>query len=219
MSSTTIAADSLRTFIARMVVTVVTILSGIIVARWLGPHGKGVYSGVLLLVGTVMAIPGGVGAAITYDLARQRKALPDLLPSLVVLFLINTALCAAGAWVWSVFYGWTPTLTVFVAAVPPSIILAWQGGLYIGLGMLRNLNVQLAALALATLAGIVVALTIFHAGVFGALLAWVLCLYGAAAVVVWHVARLTVRAAAGVPLSSVLRDLTRFGAQSSLNTL
>jgi len=217
-SSTTLAHDSMRTFIARLIALVLSVATGIITAKWLGPAGKGVYSGTLMLVSLVMIAPAGIGTAITYELTKQRKSLSDLLPSMGALLLWICGFAWVGAFIWALFRGWSPVLTIFVAAVPCSVVLAWQGGLYIGIGRIRNLNVQSVLLALATLVAVMLAVILFHGGAIAALAAWVVCMYGAAIVVVWHALKLG-RRSIKEPLAPTMRGLVRFGGLSSVNLL
>lgn len=211
-----LAANSVRAFIARMLVTAFSIATGIVVAKTLGPVGKGQYSGVLMIVALMMMIPGGFGSAVTYALTKQRQPLSQLLPALTVVLGAVTLVVCIGAGVWGLVKGWSALLTLFILAVPPSIVLAWQGGIYIGIDRLRNLNLQSAMLAFATLVGVTFTLVALHGRAAGALASSVLCLYGAAAVVVWHVFRLT-RWPREARLSSTLRAMARFGGPSSVN--
>ncbi len=215
--SATIAQNSLRTFVARLIVTVLSVVTGIVAAKWLGPAGKGAYSGTIMLVSIVMVAPAGIGTAITYALTKQRRGVSELLPSAGLLLLSISALTWIGALGWGLLRGWNPVLSIFVAAVPPSIVLVWQGGFYVGLGRLRNLNVQSMALALATLLAVLAAVSVFRGGAIGALWAWVICLYGSAFVVIWHVFALSRRSSREVPIGHITSGLVRFGTQSSVN--
>jgi O-antigen/teichoic acid export membrane protein len=217
-STKTLAHDSMRTFIARLVALVLSVATGIVTAKWLGPSGKGVYSGTLMLVSIVMIAPAGIGTAIIYELTKRRRSLSDLLPAMGALLLWSCGLAWVGALAWGLLRGWSPVLTIFVAAVPCSVVLAWQGGLYIGIGRIRNLNVQSVVLALATLVAVGVAVIVLHGGAIAALAAWLACLYGAAFVVVWHALKLG-RGQSRAPLVPTMRGLVRFGGLSSVNLL
>jgi len=216
-TATTMAYDSMRTFVARLIPVALSIVTGIITAKWLGPAGKGIYSGTLMLVSIIMVAPAGVAGAITYALTKQRRPLSELLPAVAVLFLSLSVLSGLGVIAWGLLRGWGPVLWIIIAAVPPSVILVWQSALYIGLGRLRNLNIQSIGLALATLLGVASAIAVFRGGAIGALLAWLLCLYGAALVVVLHVMRLG-RGPHRAPLGPMLAGLVRFGGPSTINT-
>ncbi|HXN09360.1 MAG TPA: hypothetical protein VN860_06830, partial [Candidatus Acidoferrales bacterium] len=123
-SSTALAHDSMRTFVARLIALVLSVATGVITAKWLGPAGKGVYSGTLMLVSLVMIAPAGIGTAIIYELTKQRRRVSDLLPSMGVLLLWICGFAWIGAVVWALLRGWSPVLTIFVAAAPCSVVLA-----------------------------------------------------------------------------------------------
>lgn len=214
----TIAQNSVRTFFARLIAACLSVVTGIVVAKTLGPAGKGVYSGMLMLVSILMFAPSGIATAFIYALTKQNLGLGDLLPAAGRLLLWFCALGLVGAMVWGALHGWNVVIWVFLAAVPPSVVLAWQGSLYIGLGRMHNLNVQSIGIAIATLAGVALATAVLHAGATGALLAWLICLYGGAAVVVWHALRLE-RPSHGSDVSSTVRGLVKFGAPSGINLL
>lgn len=217
-SSTELARDSVRTFIARTIVMVLSVATGIVTAHWLGPTGKGLYSGTLLLISIVMIAPSGIGTAIIYELTKKGSKLSDLLPSLRMLLLWITGLLWIGAGTWGLLRGWNAILSIFVAAVPSAVVLAWQPGLYIALGRLRNYNVQSVILALATLASAIVIVSAMHGNAIAILAAWVACQYGNAIVVVWQAIRFG-HGSAAAPLGATIRSLVRFGGLSSFNML
>jgi O-antigen/teichoic acid export membrane protein len=218
-TNTTIGRDSIRTLAARLLVSIVGIATGIVAARWLGPAGKGVYSGTLMLVSTVMVVPTGVAGALTYALTKQGRSLSQVLPATGMLLAWLTAAVGLGALVWGAERGWNLPLVVFVAAALPATILAWQGAFYIGLGRLRNLNYQTAGLGIATFVGVGIAVVILHRGVMGALIAWLACQYGAAAVVTAHVLRMARNNNDPIALWPTVRELLGFGGQASANLL
>lgn len=216
-SAGTVARDSIRVFFTRATVVGLTVLTGIVIAKSLGPVGKGEYSGVQLLVSITVCAPAGIATSITYFLTKQQRRLSELLPSLGLLL---TGVCLA-AWLcagaWSIVRGFTMPLAIFAAVLPAAIALSWQGSLYVGLGSLRNLNAQDLGLALATFVAVAVAVRVLHLGAVGALVAWALCLYLVAAVFIVHV--LHVGRGTCTNPGAMLRELVRYGGLSSFNPL
>jgi len=212
-----IGRDSIQTFAARLIAMALSVGTGIVVARWLGPAGKGAYSGLQFIVSLAISMTAGAGASITYMLTNKRRPLPELLPPLGILLLLLTVavwLCLA---LWELWRGSSLPLLIFAAVVPASIILSWQPGLFTGLGALRDLNWQTVGLSLATFASVVVAIKLFHTGALGALIAWTVCSYAAALVVVLWALRFGGVGAATL-LKADLAVLISYGAQSGLNT-
>lgn len=179
-----VGRDSARTLIFGALSGVVGIITGIIVAKALGPSGKGVYSGVLLFHSGVVAVLGGIGSAITYNLTRRAQPLWAVVRPLTILLPIATL----GTWsflaLWAVFKGSSPAWIIMLIVVPASIIIAWQGSLYVSLDRIKKLNHLTTGISLAALIAIAAALFIFHLGVFGALAAWAGTVYINAVIVI-----------------------------------
>jgi len=214
----TIAQNSLRTFVARLVAMLLSVLTGIVVAKFLGPAGKGVYSGTLMAISIVMFAPAGIATAFIYALTRQGRSLDDLLPAAGRLLVWLCAFGVAGTIVWGALRGFSLPVWIFLAAIPPSVVLAWQGSLYIGLGRMRNLNVQSVGIAVATLGAVTVATIVLHLGASGALFGWLGSLYAAAFVVVFHALRLG-RPSRRSDVGATVRGLVKFGTPSGINLL
>lgn len=177
-------AAAAGTLAARVASIVLSIGAGIIVARFLGAEGKGAYSGVQMLLALPVAALGGAGAAITFALTRQRASVRDIFPTLAFVLSGAALLTWSGALVYGLLRGWNIEIVVFALIVPPSIVLAWQPSYYVATAQIRRLNLQTVALALAVLIGIFCAVRLFDRGIAGVLVAWLVCTYLAAAVVI-----------------------------------
>lgn len=66
-----IAANSLRTYFFRIATAVMGFLIGVLIARFLGPSGKGYYSGVFLYYGLLVQVFGSFATAIVYQITRK----------------------------------------------------------------------------------------------------------------------------------------------------
>jgi O-antigen/teichoic acid export membrane protein len=210
-----VGRDSIRTLIASGIVQALVIVTGIVVARALGPAGKGAYSGVQLLQTAIIPISGGIGSAITYYVTRRAQPISALIPALLRVLALLCAMIWLGLAVWALLHGITTIWLVMVSVVPASVILSWQPFLFISLDKIRNLNLQNVGLALVTLISVTLALFLFHAGVVGALLAWVISVYLAASVVVGYAMAAIHNAGASSQLLP-MRELVNFGSRASL---
>lgn len=208
--------SAIQTLAARILIAAVGIVTGVIVARWLGPGGKGVYSGIQTLLAVPIAICSGGGAAITYVLTKQRRSVAELFPALFAIFslLCLASLCAVAAY--ALIRGWTMEGAALALALPPSIVLSWQPSYYVALGRVGRLNAQqlvfAAFLLIATAAGVIW----LHAGVWGAVAAWLIALYAFASIVVWDAVQAGGRLHT-LELRSRIAELSRVGGQSALN--
>jgi len=104
---------------------------------------------------------------------------------------------------------------VFAATAPATLIVAWQQGIYLGLDRVTSLNTQVLGFAI-FLALTVSAAMLLHLGVMGAMWAWSLCVYGAAAVVLIRAAS----ALRGTPewdFAEGVRSIVAYGFRSAVN--
>lgn len=211
-----LGASAVRMFAARVLASAFAVITGILVAKFLGPSGKGIYSGVQLFAALPIAVTGGAGAALTYLLTKERRTIGDLLAPLGAVFAILLGVAWACVAVWSAFTGWTPVSIALAAVLPASIVLSWQQSLYVGTGELRRFNLQTIALSALTLLAVGGAVAFARAGTAGALAAWIACNYVIAAYVTADAIRRrgTVRAGS---FRQNLRDFVRFGSQSAVN--
>ncbi|MDQ6780752.1 MAG: oligosaccharide flippase family protein [Candidatus Eremiobacteraeota bacterium] len=218
MVKSSISRDTISTFLFSAAAAVFAILTGIFLAKTVGPYGKGVFSGVQVLQAGICSATSGAGAAITYLLTNQRVSVQALVRPLAALLLGATSI----AWLflagWGLFNGFNVTLLTAGAVIPASIIISWRAYFYMGAGRIRTLNYQALATAIAVLLAVAVAIVALHAGVGGALVAWATCLYAAAAVVIGDVLR-TSDWRQERWSAEHLRSLLRFGSRSGLSGL
>jgi O-antigen/teichoic acid export membrane protein len=210
--------NALTTFGSRVAASALAVATGIVIAKTLGPSGKGLYNGVQLLLALPLAISGGFGAALIFALTKRRRTVADVFPALGVLFAVSLALVWIAAAAWSAFHGWNVVTIALVAAAPAALVISWQQGYYVGTGRLWRLNAQSMLVAALTLAGVVVVVLVLRAGVAGALGAWIVCSYGLATVVVFDAVRSGGRFHRR-ELRERLGELTAMGGQSALNTV
>jgi O-antigen/teichoic acid export membrane protein len=218
MTSTksSISSDSISTFFYSGLLSVLSIATGILVARWLGPVGKGVFSGLGLLQSGVAAATGGVGAAITYLLTKKARTIPGLMSPLSALLFLVSILTWAGLLAWGASHGYSSTWLIFFISVPASVILSWQGYLFLGLGRVGLLNKVSLARALLLLILLYLGIKVFDRGVDGSLVAWAVASYASAAYVVIYALRLG-RPEGGQRLRNDLWEMIRFGSRSTLD--
>jgi O-antigen/teichoic acid export membrane protein len=211
-----ISSDSISTFFYSGLSSALTVATGVLIARWLGPVGKGVFSGLGLLQSGVAAATGGVGAAITYLLTKKARTISGLLSPLAALLVLVSILTWVGLLVWGAFHGYSGTWLIFFVSVPASVVLSWQGYLFLGLGRVRVLNRVSLARGLLLLVLLLVAVKAMGQGLNGSLVAWAAAAYGSAIFVVVY-ALMMGRPEGGRRLQTDLSELLRFGSRSSLD--
>lgn len=211
---TSLGRDSIRTLAFNLAQSGFAVLTGIAVAKALGPAGKGEYALLQLLQAAAAAITGNLGMAITYELARRQKPLAELVKPLG-LILAGFSLsewAVVGIWVWR--SGPDPAPLLFAVAAPALIVLSWQGPIFLGLGWIRSLNVQGLYFAAGTFVAAVITLYVLHFGTVGAMWGWVACVWGIAASILIRTYGES-RGSQTEPTGKTVRELLSFGLRAS----
>lgn len=215
MKPSAIGQNAIRTFAFSALSSAVGILTGMFLAKTLGPYGKGLFSGIQVLQGGISAATAGAGASIMFMLTNQRRSIGQLAKPLAALLIGTTLLAWIFLGLWALRYGLSTTLLVAAAVIPASIVLSWRNYFYMGIDRLRSLNYQGFGVTAAVLLTVVIAVQLLHRGVVGAIIAWAICTYVGALVVVIHAVRISQRENAD--FWQDLRSLIRFGARSALD--
>jgi len=210
-----IGADSINTFVISGTSSVLSVVTGVLVARWLGPLGKGLFSSLGLMQAGLAAAAGGIGAAITYLLTKRKRTARQLAGPLLLLAAATSVLAWAGLYVWGRANGFSPAWWVFFASVPASIVLSWQTYLFIGLGRVRISNLVGAARAALLVALLFFAIQMADGGLSGALVAWAISAYASAAFVVAYV-MLGSHGGAARAFWADLKELAAYGTRAAL---
>ncbi len=215
-ASTRIGRNAVESLLARVGAMGVSVLTGILIAKALGPDGKGTYSAVQLSVASIVSFTGGAGTAVTYLLTKCRKTIDDVLPVMGLILAAVTLVAWALLAVWGIRHGAPAVALVGALVLPASIALSWQQAYYTAAGVLRSYNLQQIAMNFAVLTAISVALFAFHANVFVLLIAWGACMYAAAAYFTIDMLRSRTRRRTAT-IRTNLTEFVRFGAQSGIN--
>lgn len=213
-SGRSVGRDSLQTLAYNAGATLFGVVTGIIVAKALGPTGKGEFSGLSLLQNAIASVTGGVGSSITYHLTKEKQRVADIAAPVGVIFLALCLIVPGLLALWGWRNGFDPAITVFIATVPAALIISWQQGILLGIDQVRSLNAQMLGLS-AVLLVAVAAAVIAHLGIPGAMWAWSICTYGAAIVVLVR-ARGALSGAPTAPLGPQVRSIVDYGFRAAL---
>lgn len=161
------------TFAARVLMTVNSVIAGIIVARWLGAEGLGQLAVINVAVGTLVQLASlGLPSANTYFIARDKRQLRAVAINSLMFALVIGALLAAGlTWMTSWrpdWFGFIPPKLMTIAAVSlPFQLLTFIGlNIFLALGRITHFNLlDLAGQAFVVL-NAVVALLLLHGGLW-----------------------------------------------------
>ncbi|HBE79459.1 MAG TPA: hypothetical protein DDW65_17040, partial [Firmicutes bacterium] len=138
----TIATNSLRTYIFRIATGISGVLIGVFIARFLGPAGKGYYSGVFLFYTTFTVVAGTLGPAITYQITRLKNSPRAVFLTASVYSTVIGVLAILTFWIYTLIKpGFKPGMIWVVVAVTPfTLIVTNINGLFQGLNRITTLN-------------------------------------------------------------------------------
>ena len=172
---------SILTFGTRVGIVLVNIPTSILVARLLGVEGQGAYTSAIILP-TLFAFAGmlGIDSAHTYLLSKKEQTKAAICGQSVLLTLVLAAVIAPVYLAFLRFYGpaqdptLRPLLLLGAALVPVLLARYFSVAFLLGLEDIRRFNLANFVQA-ATLLGLMCAnLFVFHGGVLGAVVAYLL---------------------------------------------
>jgi len=166
--------DAFRTFLTQILVYVLALAQGIVIARALGPGGKGVYVLASICTSLFMAAFGGINAAIAFRVSKKQAAIPDTMANGLVLALLVTTVPVATVAGTHIFLTTSNNWLDFAAtSAIIGLFVACFNGLFLGAGDVRSLNYS-QILNVAVTLGLTMALLLaLRTDVRGALGAWV----------------------------------------------
>lgn len=137
-----IATNSIRTFIFRIITGVNGFLIGVATARLLLPAGKGYYTLIFLIYGIFVLIFGNLNGAITYQITRQKQDPKAVFVAASLYSLGVGLLTVLGFWIYTlmaprVIPGF---LWVVVLIAPLGLLITNLSGLFQGLNRIITLN-------------------------------------------------------------------------------
>ncbi len=187
-------------FAARVVRYAVGFVTSFVLARVLGPAGRGAYYIVILTPTTLVALGQlGLPSAVSFFAGRGRSGAALQRTSLVLAVVLSVVLMGvtllALPWLQETVLQAAPPDLVRIAllSLPFQFLASFAGSALIGRQVMRNYNLILVAQSILILALVIVLVGILNLGAFGAVIANVLTA-GAAAVAIALELRRTVRA-------------------------
>lgn len=174
-----IASKSAFGFIGQMYMLAIGLVMTIVVARLLGPEGKGVIAVVAAITSFTLGLGSlGLPGAFSFLAGKNRFPRTDLFWSMVSWSLMLGAAVSLILWVFrgillgSIFKGLTTLeLAVFLASLPSTYFIAFAGQAYMGYGRVVILVFLQSLVATLNLVAVLVSILILHAGTVGAVVA------------------------------------------------
>ena len=170
------------TLFAQLVVLVLALGQAAIVARWLGPEGKGVLALAQLLPGTLaIFLNFGINTANVYHVGSRRLDVAKLASNSMMFALIGSAIgigaiaaSAAGGWLGLLMPGVPiPLLLLAMASLPAFFIVGYSNSILQGLQRISTVNAVNIAQALLVLVLMGLLIVALGTGLLGAVVAFV----------------------------------------------
>jgi O-antigen/teichoic acid export membrane protein len=217
--------DTLRVLGGQVAMTGIGVLTGIITARWLGPHDRGLFQLLTLLPTTLSNfVKLGIPQASVYFMRRKGASASAVASNSVWMAFVMGSALAAACWVWrdwlleNVMKGAPSELIVPTLVLIPFVLLQFYLlGIAQAQERFREYNVRQIVPNVLSLVGMFVVLVVCGFGLVGAVLTQT-------AIVVFMSIWLTLRVHREAPLSArvdgdLLRGMLGFGGKSYVQTL
>jgi len=217
--------DLFITFSTQITVVALSFGTSIVVARVLGPEGKGAYS-LIILIPTILAMVGnlGIGIANAYFGGKKKYALSDIAANSIIAALGIGSILAIIFLVYfflfqpSFLHGIEPQAIVLATLVLPlSLLIVYFSYILLGQTKIKEFNlvnlVQGGALLIFTL----FLLFVIQKNVFNVIIAWVIAIILAISLSIWLVSRIAKINIKFNPLLFV--DSVKFGGQGYLGNV
>ncbi|MBV9270236.1 MAG: oligosaccharide flippase family protein, partial [Candidatus Eremiobacteraeota bacterium] len=212
-----IAKKSAEIFSVRVISQVCSVIVGVLVARAVGPYGKGVYAYALLLLGIVGTLAMGQSSAIAWEYARLKRDVHYVARSMTITtfalgFPIGIAFGVYG------FYTHNLAFIVTAFVIPIVFYDVLVNSMFISIGDVRLGNLQTLIATLVILAGVASLMVVRHATLPLIMTVWAAGYTVAFAYSVWRVLG-HVRAAPPPTEKYSMREQWAFGFKSTLNSV
>ena len=135
-------SDFLSILFGKSFHVILTLLSGVILARTLGPEGKGIVAGILVYPMLFQSLfEGGLRQSAVYFAGKKLNAMEDILGAMVLGYIVTSFLGCVGSYYSISFFMPTKLSWQFVAAisliVPAQIGISYIKGLLLGIGKIN----------------------------------------------------------------------------------
>ncbi len=179
MSSRNFSKGIVITFFARIVSLILGVFSSVIIARRLGPEGKGIYMLAILLPSLIVAFANlGIGPATVYYVAKKRYSRPEVAGNNILFALgisIFSLVCGLLLILFfnqTIFPGVAKIYLIFgLSLIPFSLIFVYLNSIFVGAQRFIEYNFINILHSLLFLSFIIIGLLAFRAGISGAIFA------------------------------------------------
>jgi|SRR5579872_83020 len=212
-----IAQKSIQTFFARIATQSAGVLTGILLARALGPYGKGLFTYVGTLLSVLQTIGSGQSAAVSWQYGRRKRPSGSVLRATLVVLAWATIVISSVLLGIALFVPGQRVLIAVAIAAPFAFLAQIALGFFLADGKVTTCNIQSFITPFGFLAALSATYFLIHGGIATALALWVLAVACSA---VYSVVMLRPYFRnAGENYRSLVREQLFFGGRVSANAV
>ncbi|OIO34864.1 MAG: hypothetical protein AUJ70_00145 [Candidatus Omnitrophica bacterium CG1_02_40_15] len=220
----TFTKNTIHTIFTNLAILVIGLIPSIIIARVLGPEGKGIYALSTVFVNFLMVFASlGICSAVNYYVAHKDFPLPEIFGNtLVITLVVSLFSMAAGAVFIVLFSGKTisgvPTSYLYLSLflVPFCLIILNLGHIFIGLQKIKQYNSIMIIKNSLDLLFIFVLLYIFKFGITGAIVSHIFSVLISSFIVFVLLSRLIGKISVRLHIDFI-KKISAYGAKAYLN--
>lgn len=163
----------ITTFGTKLIVLFGSFIVSVILARQLGPEGRGIVTALFVVPNIVISLADlGIRQASAYFIGRKIYSVKNVLSSSLFLWLITSIFSVIIVLIFyslgSIeFYGWLLIITALVY-IPVKLLMIYLTGVIQGVQKIGSINIKELIIFFVNLLGVIILVWLFDLGVFGA---------------------------------------------------
>jgi O-antigen/teichoic acid export membrane protein len=213
----TIAKKSVENFAARIAAQAFSIAGAIVIARMLGPAGKGVFSYAGTMLAMLQMVNAGQAAAISWQYAKKQRSPAALLRSMTVILGALAIPVAIALAIAGVLIPGQQALIAVACALPFALFAQSSTGFFLADGDVRMVNIQQIVIGVISVSIYIPLLVVLHAGLLVLFAIWVSSYVMGALYSAWALRRYAANRE-GDDSASLVKEQLGYGAQIGLNS-
>lgn len=186
--------DAFSVMKSRVFMLALSFATGVALARFLGPEGKGIYAAILVFPSLITSLADlGIRQATVYQLGKKEHDEGDIISVTMFFMLVSSLLSlAVGAGVYAFVDDPNFTLPLIVlalATIPTSLVNSYSSGIFLGKEQVQRFSFTSWLIAFVRLVAILVLVGVAGFYVTGALVAGVIASASLATYSLWLISR------------------------------
>ncbi len=162
---------------SNLLIIICEVLIGIIIARVLGPEGKGLFISLMVVPVIIITFAVmGMHRTTIFFIGKKDYPLPEIVAAVIQILFITSGLGVLAAMVYFFFlpneHYTTTIILITLTVIPLRLFIIYVSGIYFGLEKYRFANFLNWSISLFNVISIFILVAIFNMGIFGAVLSF-----------------------------------------------